>query len=568
MATLQIPSRPFASELITGLALPDGIFEIAFGELMINAHVQNTGSATVTSASVYLEGASDPGIAITPATPLITDLPPGGARLLRWRADFSRANPGKTLLSFVCIDASGIRTRIIKPIFVTRTTFHARTNTVAMQTPEGVLRAGFPRVVRPVDDGCCGAGVGGPGSGAGGGLGGGGGMGTGGGGGGPCGCGPGCYGGCGDCGGCGCGCKRTGGPKRPLTAFRPETDLLSSILEAARGGQIQLCPTWYLPQGISCVWEPTPPYAGQNGDLPFQDPWWKALLCVLAVTLVLASAVVASGNPGGSITVGTGDPSELGPAGPGERSCGLAGGGAGSNDVAAGLVAAAAACVTAAGLGGAGDPIRRGQDHTQPGPGERTIAESLSAELTFPEPVVLGKPFAVGARWKYQRTTTAREYQYAETDVHRNVHVLSKYEITAPELNRAYEEEPWIVRARFWDAQGRLMTGAELFVQCFLVGPCRQVIRVLLQDDGVAPDTAAGDGTYTALRRFTREAEGVWKYLVIAQDVNHARPDMTPDQAARILGGIVLTHQLTISFGSGICRLIPDGFVQVIGGLT
>lgn len=37
--------------------------------------------------------------------------------------------------------------------------------------------------------------------------------------------------------------------------------------------------------------------------------------------------------------------------------------------------------------------------------------------------------------------------------------------------------------------------------------------------------------------RFTREAEGLWKYLVIAQDVNIARPDMTPEQAARIVGG-------------------------------
>jgi len=177
MTTLQIPNRPFASELITGLALPDGIFEIAFGELMINAHVQNAGSATVTTASVYLESISDPDIAIVPATPLITDLPPGGARLLRWRADFTRATPGKKQVSFVCIDASGNRTHLIQEIFVTRTTFDARSNTVAMQTPEGVLRAGFPLVVRPIDDGCCGRGVGGPGSGSGGGVGGGGGTG-------------------------------------------------------------------------------------------------------------------------------------------------------------------------------------------------------------------------------------------------------------------------------------------------------------------------------------------------------------------------------------------------------
>src|SRR4029077_13592266 len=109
----------------------------------------------------------------------------------------------------------------------------------------------------------------------------------------------------------------------------------------------------------------------------------------------------------------------------------------------------------------------------------------------------------------------------------------------------------------FWDAEGQLMTGAELFVQCFLIGPCAQVIRVVLQDDGVAPDAAASDGTYTALHRFSRETEGLWKYLVVAQDVNHARPDMTPEQAARIVGGVVGTHPLALSFRGGGGRRVP-----------
>ncbi|HEX3477384.1 MAG TPA: choice-of-anchor X domain-containing protein [Kofleriaceae bacterium] len=564
MATLHIPDRPFASELITGLALPDGIFEIAFGELVINAHVENAGSTTVTTASVYIESVSDPGIVVVPATPLITDLPPGGARLLRWRVDVTRATPGKQQLSFVLIDSSGNRTHVLKDIFVTRTTFDARSNTVAMQTPEGVLRVGFPRLVRPVDDVRCGPG-GGRGSRSGGGVGGGGGTGLGGGGGGPCGCGPGC--GCRSGGGSGCGCKCTAGaPRRPLTAFRPETDLLSGVLEAALDGQIQLCPSWYLPQAIACVWEPTLPYAGAHGEPPFEDRGWTAVLCVVAVALVLASSVVAGGP-----TVGSGDPVKTGPAGHGQRSCGLIAGGAGSSHLVAGLVAAAAACVTATGLGDPGDPFRLGQDHTRPGPGELTIAESLYTELTFPVPVVPGKPFAVGARWRYTRITTAREYHHAANDVHHNAHVLSRYEITAPKVNHAYEDEAWIVQARFWDARGKRMTGAELFVQCFLIGPCGQLIRVVLQDDGVAPDAAPGDGTYTALRRFTYEAEGLWKYLVIAQDVHTARPG-TPEQAARItggiVGGIVRTHQLTISFGGGSCRLIPDGYVHVIGALT
>jgi hypothetical protein len=526
MTTLQIPNRPFASELITGLALPDGIFEIAFGQQMINAHFQNGGNAAVTNTRVYIESTSDPGIAIVPATQVIANLPQGGARVLSWRADFTKAAPGKKLVSFVYVDASGTKQRIIKQIFVTQTTYDAATNTVTMRTPEGVLRAGFPLLVRPVDDGCGATGGGG---------------------------------------GCCCpGGTQTAAPtKQPLTTFSRDTNLLSGILGAALDGKIQLCPTWYLPQGIGCVWEPTPPYAGQYGDLPFQDPWWKILLCILAVLLLIVASIIS----GGSVTLGNGDPSGMGKAGNGQNCCGLAAGGSTSKGVAAGLVAAAAACVTAAGLSDVRDPIRRGQDHTPPGPGELTLAESMYAELEFPEPVVLGKPFAVRATWQYKRITNSQEYQFAAQDVHQNTHVLSRYEITAPDVVFEAQERTWIVQGRFWDANGKLMTGADLFVQCFLIGPIGQVIKLVLQDDGAAPDAAAGDGTYTGFHFFRRE-EGLWKYLVIAQDINNAQPDMSPEEAAQIIGGMVRTSQLTISFEGGTCKLVPDGFVNVIGGLS
>ena len=51
---------------------------------------------------------------------------------------------------------------------------------------------------------------------------------------------------------------------------------------------------------------------------------------------------------------------------------------------------------------------------------------------------------------------------------------------------------------------------------------------------------------------------------MIAQDVNDATPDMTPDQAAQIIGGMVLTHQLSITFEGGTCPLVPDGHVHVV----
>ena len=88
----------------------------------------------------------------------------------------------------------------------------------------------------------------------------------------------------------------------------------------------------------------------------------------------------------------------------------------------------------------------------------------------------------------------------------------------------------------------------------------------MLQDDGIWPDEGASDGTYTAFvdfRRFKAEP-GLWTYYVIAQDVNSAQPDMTPEEAAQIIGGMVLTHQLTLSFTEDECPIIPDGHVMVV----
>jgi len=58
--------------------------------------------------------------------------------------------------------------------------------------------------------------------------------------------------------------------------------------------------------------------------------------------------------------------------------------------------------------------------------------------------------------------------------------------------------------------------------------------------------------------------EGIWTFFVIAQDFNTAQPNMDPDEAAQIIGGMVVTHQLTINLGGGTCPLVPDGHVNVI----
>ncbi|MEL7545267.1 MAG: hypothetical protein AAGJ84_01340 [Pseudomonadota bacterium] len=193
--------------------------------------------------------------------------------------------------------------------------------------------------------------------------------------------------------------------------------------------------------------------------------------------------------------------------------------------------------------------------------------EAFSAEFSYPEPVALGRPFAVEADWQYRRTTDTATYEHAQRDVSNNIHVASAYEVTAPEIAvRANSDKPWIIQARFKDADGDVFKGEQLFVQCFLVAPSGGWRKVMMHDDGIWPDEAANSGTYAAHVDFRRlKAEpGVWVYYVIAQDVNHAQPDMKPEEAAQIIGGMVLTHQLTLSFTEDECPIIPDGHVLVV----
>ena len=322
------------------------------------------------------------------------------------------------------------------------------------------------------------------------------------------------------------------------------------------------CPPGYLPDRIHSVWTPTPPYSGQYSDLPFQDPWWKVLLCIIAIILAIAAAIVEATSGSGEVTVTTGGGTGAGT----DDTCDCEVEGGGTSYVAAGLLAAAAAVATAAGASDKRDPFRRGQDNTVPDHGELTTSEVLDAEFDYPEPIEFGKPFAVGLRWKYRRITTGNTYDFGANDVTQNVHVISGYTISAPDVYyRHQKDDHWIIKASFKDKEGRLYCGSELFVQCFLISPSGFWYKIILQDDGIWPDEKPSDGVFTSYFTFPgNDAKGLWTYYVIAQDINNAQPDMKPEEAAQIIGGMVLTNQLTITFDEDNCPFVPDGHVQVI----
>lgn len=512
MAAISVPNRPFSSELITGLALPDGIFETTIGLQRVNAHFKNQGASPSPSVNIYVESVSDPGIVITPQT-YTTSMAAGAAQLFYWNADFSAATPGTQYISFIADDGVH-RTRIIKKIFVTRVTFNPATKIFRAETPEGTMEVGFREFFGPKGVCCCGA-------------------------------------------------KRG----QQDGATNEGESFLNVIREFSgkRDPNFHLCLRQYLIKDVEMVVAPQPPFPGQYGDLPFQDPWWKVVLLIIAALLAIAAAIAEAIGGTGDLTVsGSSD----GGVDDSSGCCGLSVSGGGTSYVAAGLLAAAAAVATAAALSDVRDPFRRGEDNTVPAAGELTTGERVRAKISYPEPVALGKPFAITTDWTYTRITTGASYNYSVSETNNNIHVVSEYDINAPNVVRVYKREPWVVRAQFKDAKGTLFRGEQLFVQCFLIGPAGQLRSFVLQDGGISPDATSNDGIYTGVYQFALEEQpdprGIWTYFVIAQDVNSAQPDMVPEKAAQIIGGMVLTHQLTVDFSGGTCPFVPDGHVHVV----
>jgi uncharacterized membrane protein YgcG len=523
-----IQNRPFATEPITGMMLPDGIFVAGIGKQNINAYVENSGAGEP-GVQVYLESVSNPNIIVTPATHYLSDAAQNAAHLFAWEADFSAAPAGKHLVSFI-VQTAGGHQRIIKKIEVTKVGYDPLTQSFTATVPEGVLGVQFLSMVGPKDQRCCGN----KGS---------------------------------DCDDCKCaidnsastannGAHASGNPK----------NVLEYLVDGFKGHDpnFTFCLPGYLPDKIHASVSPTPPFAGQYGDLPFTDPaFWKVILCIIALLLLIAAAIAEAVDGTGSITVGGG--SGGGGSGSGSSCCGLSASGGGSSYVAAGLLAAAATVATIAGCSDERDPFRLGQDHTAPAsPSEKTIQEDLDVTFKYNDAIQPGQPFKVGIDWKYIRTTDVSTYEHHDSMMTANIHTLSKYVIEAPDVVRAYKREPFIIKAQFYDADDKIFKGNQLFVQCYLVGPAGQYRRFTLEDGGVNPDAKANDGTYTGRYQFTTKDKGIWTYYVLAQDINDADPNLPPDEAAQIIGGMLLTGQITLSFGGGTCPLVPDGHVNVI----
>jgi hypothetical protein len=136
---MQVLSRPFAIEPVTGIMLTDGIFDNAIYDLQIGCHYTNQSTGAITNVQLYLESVDDPGVVPSAQTFFFPSIPAGASVLVRWAANFKSASPGKHLVSFVA-KADGLSSRrSIQQIFVAQTRYNKATNSYTCTVEEGTL---------------------------------------------------------------------------------------------------------------------------------------------------------------------------------------------------------------------------------------------------------------------------------------------------------------------------------------------------------------------------------------------------------------------------------------------
>jgi len=145
---LEVTNRPFSVEPITGVMLPDGIFDSAIFEQNITCFFTNTGADDLTDVTIYFEGISDPAISVTATTHAFARIPAGASVQVAWLGNFKNANPGKKNISLIAKSPGLSLQRQIKQIFVTRTAFDPATKTYTCEFPEGTMRVKFRNVIK------------------------------------------------------------------------------------------------------------------------------------------------------------------------------------------------------------------------------------------------------------------------------------------------------------------------------------------------------------------------------------------------------------------------------------
>ncbi|KAL5590170.1 hypothetical protein FOBRF1_013727 [Fusarium oxysporum] len=316
-------------------------------------------------------------------------------------------------------------------------------------------------------------------------------------------------------------------------------------------------------------WIPVPAYGGIHGPLPFEDPWWKVILCIIAIALAIAGAIEAA-NAGGEASIGKSgqfaEPDDT------ESCCdGTEVHASTDSYVAAGLFGSAAGFATAAQLSDDADLIDRGRVHTIPSRSEMTISERATFESDFANAPSPGTPFNGKTKWSYERKlNSGRMLTHSATDTYQNIHFLSSYrvsidstQVTDPSHRIAHaRSEPLLIEATFQKPSGELFRGPGLYVFAHLWSDHQESLFIELRDDGSEPeDINPNIGVYRAKIMMQKEGSRTWFVFVYAQDVNTVMEGTPPREAAKTIGGALLTRQFVVGLDTKPCELNYDATV-------
>jgi hypothetical protein len=368
-------------------------------------------------------------------------------------------------------------------------------------------------------------------------------------------------------------------PTKTYSVVMPQGTTRINIHRAIMGPRDNRCrddePFIVLPTDLTYEWFPNPPYAGLRGPFPYEDPWWKIALAILAALFALGALLYdyfSDGSLDGGMVSVSGTFEETDPS---VSCCTSVTTSASSTDdwVERGLYSAAGGAATAAIASDGPDLHYRGQQATPPAAGELTLSEAVRLHIEYPVAPSPGVNYPIEGKWTYTRTTTGSGYSFGAADVRQNLHYVSSYEVDAPAVHDR-RKGPLRVCARFQKPDGSFYKGNELYVSAVLVATYGAVRRFELHDSGMWLDEKANDSWYCGGYLFQRQREGHgrpqdedrpgdWYLFVFAQDVNTVTEGTPPFDAAQTIGGFVLTSQLTLNF-NGPCQLDHDAVIHVV----
>ena len=492
---MQVLTRPFAIEPVTGIMLPDGIFDNAIYNLQIACHYTNQSSSALNNVELYLESVGDPGIVPLAFTYTFASIPAGASVLVKWDANFKNATPGKRMVSFLAKADGFSSRRTIQQIFVSQTRYNSLTNRYTCTVEEGTLTVS----------------------------------------------------------------KISAITQAPTWENGDRTKGSRNCFCIPPGGP-------WIPTGVTLGWAPNPTYPGVHGELPFSDPWWKVLGCIVfAIASIVALVEAVNGNGTASAGVsGTFEETD-----PSIHCCSPSLGGNAGKGIAAGVATIALAVA----LSDAADPFWRGQENTPPASGELTTGESVVANWSLPDPPNAGKAYTADVKWAYTRTTNANTYTYSVSETQTNIHISDGVEMDTPAVVQAFD--PLWVRAKFHKSGADLYRGPEVYSFCLFRAPGGLYFVEPLTDDGLGFDPAANDGVYAgsldlekAYRLLLKEQQdvyGTWRVYVFAQDVNLTDPGTPPQIAAQHIGGFFVSSAISITFDPSLpCPLKAQASINVV----